>query len=687
MNVRLLVVAGFIGFTVACNPTTPKNISGTVSVANGITSGEIASSQAYVPNQVLVKFKSGLQVQSDLSVAGVTLQTLRPLGLENTRLMQANADVPTLVAALSRRADVEWAQPNFIQYAKAAPNDQFYNFQWHYPSINLEAAWDIEKGDSNPVTVAVLDSGILSAHPDFAGKILPGYDMISDPTRARDGDGRDANPEDVGDLIQPTQSSYHGAHVAGTIAATTNNKVGVAGVSWGAKILPVRVLGLGGSGTVADIIDGMLWAAGLTVPGTANNLNPAHILNMSLGGNGTCAQTPAYQNAINQINAVGKIIVVAAGNENMDASNTSPASCSGVITVGATEFAKARAPYSNFGTRIDVMAPGGDTSADLNGDQIPDGVISTIKNDTDSSFDYSTKNGTSMAAPHVAGVIALMKSKDPTLTYARALDILTRTATPLTAGKCTGSGTAKLPQDCGAGLIDAAAALQALGNPNTPTQDFSLSFSPSSLRLAPGANQNVVLTIVPTGGFNGSPSFSLDAPSGFNLQTLSTNGNTATLRLSVAANVANGNYSLALTGSAGALVRKAILNVNVQSTVIQPTTLGGTKVVACFIASPDDLCNETNSKLITLNSSGSSANYTLSDLADGSYFVIAWKDSNSNDKIDSGDLLGIASNAVSPPASNINIAVSIVQNSTLQPGSDFNAKVRAFEQMLFKLLR
>jgi serine protease len=659
MKKYFLLTATLLAAVVACGTPTPKSISGTVVIA----SGAYIADAPHVPNQVLVKFKSSLSAQSaTLRLENATLQTLRSTALENVRLMSSsNQNINAVLAALAKRSDVVWAQPNYIQKALAVPNDEFFSNQWHYPSIKLEQAWDIEKGLSNPVTVAVLDTGILGNHPDFAGKLLPGFDFISDARAARDGNGRDNNAEDVGDLFEPTQSSYHGSHVAGTVAAATNNSLGVAGVSWGAKILPVRVLGQGG-GTIADIIDGMLWSAGLSVSGVPNNPNPADILNMSLGGNGSCAQSPAYQEAINQINQAGKIIVVAAGNENQDASNARPASCSGVITVGATEFAKARAPYSNFGTRIDVMAPGGDVSADLNNDTRPDGVLSLLKNDSNGNFNFVFENGTSMAAPHVAGVIALLKSKDPSLTLSRALDVLTRTATPLSATACTGSGSAKLPEDCGAGLIDAAAALTALGTGNTPTPDFALSFNPSSLRLAPGSSSNVVLSYSTSGGFSAVPDFTQTVPSGITLSAGTASGNNLPVQVSVASGVANGSYRVVFTGTSGALVRKAELNINVQSAAVPIANIGGTVVVACFVASQTDVCNAQKSKLVELSGSGSSGSYTISDLSDGSYLLIAWKDTDGNLDINNGDLIGVyEDDLVTPPASSINIAVSTTQ--------------------------
>ncbi len=660
-----LIGLGLIATLIACGGSTPpvvdpppmvnKSISGTVTIA----SSSSGSDAPFVPNEVLVKFKSGLSAQnaSSLQVSGATLQNVRALGLENARLMRSSsADVGGVVQALQARADVVWAQPNYIMQAVAVPNDEFFSSQWHYQNINLPQAWDIEKGESNAVTVAVIDSGILGGHPDFVGKLLPGFDFISDPQRANDGNGRDNNPEDR------AGGSYHGSHVAGTVAAATNNGIGVAGVSWGAKILPVRVLGVGG-GSSSDIFDAMRWAAGLSVVGVVANPNPAAILNMSLGGKYNCAQSPAYQETINAINAAGKMIVVAAGNDNLDASQFTPASCSGVITVGATDFLDARAPYSNFGARIDVMAPGGDSSQDLNNDGFPDGVLSIGRNDTTSQFNFRYLQGTSMAAPHVAGVLALMKSRDPSLIFARALEILTRTARSLTPTKCTGSGTAKTSSDCGAGLIDAQAALQALSVGTTPP-DFSLSLNPSSLRVLPSSSTQIALTIDSVGGFNGSVALAVGgAPNGM---TFSQNNSILTMVLT--ATVGVGTYNITIQGTSGNLVRKAALAVNVQSSPVVAPSIAGTEVLACFYLVATDDCDTTKSKVVVLAGTGSSTNYTFPNLASGSYLMAAIKDVNGDNLLNGGDFIGIYSQnnnvaEVIPPASGIGITMTLVQTT------------------------
>lgn len=374
-------------------------------------------SAPFVPGKLIVKFRSGAEFSSlgTISAAGVQLQRIRALGTA-AQLYRGNvADrqtTLTLAQALTARADVVYAHPNYLLEPLATPNDPEYAKQWHYRAINLPTAWDQTKGSSS-VRVAVIDTGILPRHPDLSGTVVPGYDFVSETVSAGDGNGRDGDPSDPA-------GNFHGSHVAGTVAAATNNGVGVAGVSWGSRLLPVRVLGPEG-GSLADIIDGVLWSVGKNVSGVPSNANPAQVLNLSLGGLFSCSDVPAFQEAFDQANAAGAVVVVAAGNDNVDASGFAPASCNGVITVGATTLPGARAYYSNYGAQIDVMAPGGDVNADSDGNGNVDGVLSTIRNSAGNAS-YAYYEGTSVAA--------LLKSVRPSLTGSQIEDLLKRSAAP-----------------------------------------------------------------------------------------------------------------------------------------------------------------------------------------------------------------------------------------------------------------
>jgi len=448
--------------------TSPGSISGSVD-----SSKVKPTSNQIVPGDVVVKFKSDVSLQSvsSLRVGTRILSLVRPLALNRVQLYSAGSvsanETLRLVQAINTRSDVAWAEPNYRRYPMAVPTDPLYPQQWHYRAMNLENAWDITTGSASTV-VAIVDTGVLWAgdndprtHPDLKGTVIGGYDFISDPTVANDGDGRDPDPFDVGDNAQPgAQPSYHGSHVGGTVAAATNNGIGVAGVNWKAKTLHIRVLGVGG-GSNTDIVEGTLWAAGFPVPGVPNNLNPASVLNLSLGGDNPCSQLE--QDAFTQIKNANKVVVVAAGNENENVNKPkSPANCQDVITVGATGPNGQRAPYSNFGTRVDVMAPGGDTSQAITvgGQTLPGGVLSTIRNVATNAFVYEFQQGTSMATPHVAGLVSLMYGLKPDLTFNQVLTILKSTARKLTAQECNGENQTTLTaDDCGAGSVDAAKVL------------------------------------------------------------------------------------------------------------------------------------------------------------------------------------------------------------------------------------
>lgn len=380
-----------------------------------------------------------------------------------------------VMEAFARNPDVEYIEPDAtMKLLQFTPNDTRYAEQWHYQNVTagmrLPSAWSISTGSG--ITVAVLDTG-RTPHPDLDGNTVAGYDFVSSATNARDGNGRDSNPNDEGDWVttnqcgtnQASNSSWHGTHVAGTVAAVTNNGTGVSGVAFGARIQHVRVLAACG-GSLSDIADGIIWAAGGTVTGIPANATPSRVINMSLGGGGACGST--YQAAIDAAVARGAAVVVAAGNSNIDAVNARPANCNNVITVAASDRNGNRAFYSNFGTRIDVTAPGGDTRT------AGHGVLSTLNSGTTTQGtpNYAFYQGTSMATPHVAGLVAMMLSRNGALTPAQVETLLKNNARPL-PGTCSGG--------CGAGLVDATATMQAVAGPANQAPVANFSFTTSGL--------------------------------------------------------------------------------------------------------------------------------------------------------------------------------------------------------------
>ena len=446
-------------------------------------------------------------------------------------------EADAFLARLRSDPNVQYAQPDYIKHALSTPNDpSFPTLQWDYTDptggIEAPAAWDISTGEG--VVVAVLDTGYTD-HVDLAANVVPGYDFISlygqdagHPDIAGDGDGRDADAHDPGDWTDSSmpwceiagESSWHGTHVAGTVAAVANNAIGIAGVAYGAKVQPVRVLGHCG-GATSDIADAIVWASGGHVDGVPDNSDPAEVLNLSLGGPGLCSNDPVTQEAIDGAIARGVTVVVSAGNENDDSAYYSPASCEGVITVGANGVDGGKSWFSNYGANVALSAPGGNAtslsdpenrwiwSAGNSGSTVPEDDVLT-------GF-----VGTSQAAPHVAATVALMQSAanaagKPALTPMQVRQILRSTARPFAI-------TPPVSTPMGAGILDAAAATYAA------TQDVG------------NDGAEVLLNSVPLPGQGGDAGdellYSIEIPAGTRSLNLRSYGGTGNVSLYVSFDV------------------------------------------------------------------------------------------------------------------------------------------------------
>jgi serine protease len=506
----------------------PISMQGQAQTVSAVVTGDTA--------RVIVKFKSASPLLREQAVpgnapeigraaslgqrVGVAMSAGSALSDRSQVVFASGITSAQLAQRLALESDVEYAVPDERRHIVTAPNDPLYPDgvggngpavgQWYLrapagavlSSINVEPAWSITTG-SPSVVVALLDTGVRFDHPDLlavaaGGNLLPGYDMISDANVANDGNGRDPDASDPGDWVtqaeisqrggpfyqcapMPQNSTWHGTQTAGLIAALTNNGIGMASVGRNVRVLPVRVLGKCG-GFDSDIIAGMLWAAGIAVPGVPSNPNRAQVINMSLGADGAC--TAAYQDAVNAVVATGTVIVAAAGNSAGHAV-IAPANCAGVIAVAGLRHVGTKVGFSDIGPEIAISAPAGNcvnTAADSpclypilttsnSGSTVP---LSPIYTDS-----FNPSLGTSFSAPLVAGTVALMLSVQPAMTPVQVRVVLQATARPFPTtssddgmvAQCTAPqfDNTGAPIDqaecictidtCGAGMLDAGAAV------------------------------------------------------------------------------------------------------------------------------------------------------------------------------------------------------------------------------------
>ena len=577
--------------------------------ADTAASSSDTSASSAAPARVIVKLKSSSSLLSQTGSSrmhsmgqrlGLSITDGRQIGTRTHVATMTGKTSAALAAELSQQSDVEYAVVDQRRKAlEVTPSDPLFasgqsspyptDGQWYahtadatlVSAINAPAAWARSTGSSS-VVVAVVDTGVRYDHADLAAKLLPGYNFISEAAIAGNSVGRSSDASDLGDYLTSSEisanssvfsgcsasstSSWHGTVVSGIIGADTNNGVGVAGVGWNVKILPVRVLGKCG-GYDSDIIAGMRWAAGLSVSGAPTNTTPAKVINLSLGATGTCSQ--AYLDAVSEITTAGALVVAAAGNEST--TTGTPANCTGVVGVAALRHVGTKAGYSSLGSAVTISAPGGNCVNST--DSCTYSFVSTTNSGTTTPVTHAnggsvytdandSEIGTSFSAPLVSATAALMVSAQPSLTPAQIITLLKSSARAFpTTGGTSGTSTCTTPRSssstqyecycttstCGAGMLDAGAAVAAaLGTSTGPTANITV--SPSS----PTAGSTVTLSGASseagTSGSIASYQWTLASGGGIVTSLSSATGQTVTATPSAAGTF---NVTLTVTDSNG----------------------------------------------------------------------------------------------------------------------------------------
>jgi serine protease len=528
------------------------------------------------------------------------------------------AKYETLIAIkmLSKDPQIKSAEPNIILQGAAVPNDPRYDEQWNYPLLELPAAWDITTGSSD-VVVAVVDSGILSQHPDLSGKLIAGYDFISDVSNALDGDGIDNNPEDLA-------TSYHGTHVAGIIAGSTNNAVGTSSISWQTSIMPLRVLGASG-GNLYDATQAIRYAAGMDNDSGELPVNPADIINLSIGGTGYCPSS--YRDLLSEVRQRDILVIAAAGNGGKGNSQFLPANCNDVIAVSAVDLNREITDYSNYGNSIDIAAPGGRDDIDSDSNGFVDAILSLSAESSGGglNYNYNYRFGTSMATPHVSGILSLMLAVNPNLSVD---DIEQMLISGLLTDDLGISGADTL---YGYGLINARKAVTAASDSlsGSPVLSSYLSSSISSVEFRPAQTQAEFETR--TIGDDAITVNSIDYSADWlNIASLSQTTDSESWRINVdRAGLSEGLYreTVSFNSSANTVNIDVILQVNAPNEVYQFGPL--------LVNLLNTATNVSSQAAATFANNAYSFNF--SSLAGGDYRIVISTDLNGNGQYDTGE--------------------------------------------------
>lgn len=452
--------------------------SKTVSLAMSLKMNSSALTADAQTERFIIKYKNGTPEQGATSAVQTELDKLAtalPAKAHHLRRMGIGSDVVTteralntadakaFMRAIASDPNVEYVEPDAVATIGSSPNDPLYGKQWALssnqtpgtttPGIRAEGAWDLASGAG--VVIGVVDSGI-TRHSELNANVLPGYDFT--------GSNRGGDGTQPGNMPGENCSiTWHGTHIAGIMAAATNNGVGIAGIAPAAKLVSARTITNCNGGFISDIADGITWVAGGTVANAPVNPNPAKVINVSLYGKGACLTS--LQNAIDYATGKGAIVVAIAGNYGTDASNVQPANCRNVITVGAINTDSSRWVDSDFGPIVDIAAPGTI-------------IWSTYNNGTTSpgAEGYGILDGTSQAAPMVSGVAALVQSIAPKpLTVAEMRALMQQNVQPFTQ---------KPDQPIGAGILDATATVKAAKAGKIPAAaDFNCTESTALMQV------------------------------------------------------------------------------------------------------------------------------------------------------------------------------------------------------------
>ena len=570
----------------------------------------------------------GASTKSDSGLATDNRSLAEAFGVSyRSRALKEYVELSAVASGLQEDLGAQSGELNFIQQATVVPSDPLFSSQkWHYDMINLSQSWERFLGvPRSPAVVAVIDTGVFLSHPDLQANLVAGYDFI-DAEISLDGDGPDANPDDPGETdLTGRSSGSHGTHVAGTVAAVTNNGTGVAGVAGlggSVKVMPLRVLGKGGSGTTFAIGNAILFAAGQPVNGVQRSIK-VDVINLSLGGTGACPQY--YQAAIDAARAAGIVVVAAAGNEFEDGNPTStPANCSGVVGVGALGPDEFRSYFSQVQPYVDVAAPGGNSR--LSSRYPFSLIISTNMSGTLSSrgHTYNGIQGTSMAAPHIAGVAALMKSVWPNMRPADFDNLLS--GGQLTRPANTRTDTAR-SSEYGFGVIDASKAVSAAVFGASAGSVVFLAPQPSSLDFGSSVTLRQ-LDLVKNGSVTVTKVEAVVASRWLTIEKAAEDQTRAQYRLTV-------SRSGLVGGSYGVIVRVTASNgvtLDVPVTMLVASTPGDAFAVPAYVLVYDTATRRTLAVSTAALTGANSVDFNITGVAPtkGRYILVAGSDSDND---------------------------------------------------------